>query len=158
MAQEKQSRLEEWAGIVRAQIPVVRERFDTWVAGVAEDPSLLWQTATVRYTVYVFGAVILFWAVSGVAHMVTPPLPANARPEATTADFHVICANPECGHHFVIHRDFAFDQFPVACPKCKRATGMQARRCNSPTCRGRWVPPESRDGHSYCPVCGAEFE
>jgi hypothetical protein len=158
MAQERPSRLAEWMEIARAQVPVLRDRFDSWIAAVREDPALLWQTVAVRYTTYVVGALVLIWMLTGLVSLVTPPPPEGAKPEATTADFHVLCTNPDCGHHFVVHRAFGFRKFPVTCPACQHQTGAQAFRCNSPTCRGRWVVPEVRDGRRYCPVCNAPFD
>jgi hypothetical protein len=158
MAQERPSRLAEWMEIARTQAPLLRDRFDSWVAAVREDPALLWQTVAVRYATYVIGALVLVWAVTGLAGLITPPAPAGAKPEATTADFHVLCTNPDCGHHFVIHQAFDFHRFPVTCPACQRETGARALRCNSPTCRGRWVVPQMRNGEPCCPFCGTSFD
>jgi len=155
MAQEDPNRLTEWVGLVRAQVPVVRQRFEEWLTAVREEPALIWETAAVRYTAYSLGAVLLVLAASWTARGLAPPPPANAKPGATTADFHVICTSPKCGHHFVIHRELGFHRFPVECPACRGKTGMQGRRCYSPTCQGRWVAPQNRDDVLYCPICGS---
>ena len=156
MAQEEPNRFVEWFHLLRGQVPVVRQRLKDWVEAVREEPALIWQTTTVRYAVYGLGAVVLLWGASQVAGTIAPP--ATARPQAKTADFHVVCTNQDCRHHFVIHREFGYREFPVDCPKCQKRTGAQARPCNSATCRGRWVPLERQDGKLYCPVCGAQFE
>ncbi|MGB2984289.1 MAG: hypothetical protein WBE26_00260 [Phycisphaerae bacterium] len=156
MAQERPNRLTEWLLLTRKQVPVVRQHFENWLAAVREEPALVWQTPAVRYATYGAGGLMLVWIATWVAGGLAPPLPEDARP-ATRADFHVVCTNPECGYHFVIHRKLGFHGFPVKCPRCQQKTGTQARRCNSPTCRGRWVAPEKIEGELHCPVCGGRF-
>lgn len=156
MAQEHPKRLVEWFHLLRGQVPVVRQRYGDWLAAVREEPALIWQTTAVRYAAYGLGAAVLLWGATRVAGTLAPP--ATARPQAKTADFHVVCTGLDCRHHFVIHRKFGYRKFPVDCPKCQNKTGAQARRCNSATCRGRWVPLERQDGKLYCPVCGAGSE
>ena len=156
MAQEEPNRFVEWFHLLRGQIPVIRQHLKDWVEAVREEPVLIWQTVAVRYAAYGLGAVVLLWGAYQVAGTFAPP--ATATPQAKTADFHVVCTNPDCRHHFVIHREFGYRKFPVECPKCHKRTGAQARRCNSATCRGRWVPLERKDDKLYCPVCGAQFE
>jgi len=156
MAQEERNRLVEWYEILRKQVPVVRETVVDWIAAVREEPRLLWATPAVRMTTYVIGGLALVWTAGWLASSLVPPPPANAKSAATTADFHVVCANPECYHHFVVHRPMGFRQFPITCPRCNQESGMRARRCNSDTCRGRWVPDRQPDGSTACPFCGAE--
>ncbi len=158
MAQEDPSRLVEWLLLVRKQLPVARRHLQDWLAAVRQEPVLIWETVAVRYAVYGLAGVVLLWGVTRVPGMLTPPPPANARPEATTADFHVVCSGAQCSHHFVIHRKFGFRKFPVECSRCKRKTGVQARRCHSPTCQGRWVAPQKVDGALCCSVCGGRFD
>ncbi len=158
MAQEDPNRLAEWLAIVRAQAPVLRDRVGEWIAAVRQEPALLWQTAAARYAVYVFGATLLLWGGQAGIGMLTLPLPPEASKAATTADFHVVCSNASCGHHFVIHREFGFRRFPIECPRCTRATGVRARPCNSTECRGRWVPPTGDEGATICPHCGGAFD
>ncbi len=158
MAQEHPNRLAEWLTLLRKNIPVVREHFLDWVEAVREEPRLAWETPALRYGVYGLSGIILLWVAAGVVRLAVPPLPASAKPQATTADFHVVCANPDCSHHFVIHREFGFDDFPVLCPECKRESGVAARRCNSATCAGRWVAPQSTAEGMVCPVCGSRLE
>jgi hypothetical protein len=158
MAQEGRNRLAEWLLLIREQVPVVRQRFEDWLSAVREEPVLLWETIAVRYAFYGVGGLLLVWAVSGVTGLLTPPPPARARPAATAADFHVVCRDTVCAKHFVIHREFGFRNFPVVCPACEQQTGARARRCNSQTCRGRWVAPEEIQGAQYCPVCGTRFD
>ncbi len=158
MAREDPNRLAEWLLVLREQVPVVRQRFENWLAAVREEPVLIWETTAVRYSAYATGGLLLVWLTIGLAGMLAPPPPANAKPTATTADFHVICADARCGHHFVINRKFGFRRFPVNCPTCGRKTGARARRCSSQSCRGRWVAPHQSDAALSCPVCGGPFD
>ena len=157
MAQERPNRLAEWLLLIRKQSPVVREHFAAWIEAVREEPRLAWETSAVRYAVYGFAGILLIWLATNLSGWIAPPAP-NAKPTATTADFHVVCSDPNCGYHFVIHRPFGFHKFPVECPKCKRETGVSARRCNSPACDGRWVAPVQTDQGLKCPLCGAKLE
>jgi len=134
MAQESPNRLAEWLMLVRKQMPVAREHIATWLEAVREEPRLAWATSAVRYTVYGLAGVVLIWSATALTGWLTPPPPASARPAATTADFHVVCSDSQCAHHFVINRKFGFDDFPVKCPQCQRETGVSARRCNSAPC------------------------
>ena len=158
MAQERPNPIIEWLTILRKQIPVLREHVEDWVEQVREEPALIWATPAVRYVTYGLSAMVVLWVATGIAGAITPPPPASARATATTADFHVVCADPQCGHHFVIHREFGFHRFPVQCPRCEKMTGFSARRCNSPTCLGRWVAPVEDEGGLKCPICGTRFE
>ena len=158
MAQEKPSRMVEWLLLFRTQAPVVRQHLADWWAECREEPRLIWATPAVRYATYLVGGLIAIQLVLMSVSMIAPPPPPAARPQATTADFHVVCADPDCDHHFVIHRKFGFDSFPIECPQCHGETGVQARRCNSPDCQGRWVAPVREDGGLRCPRCRALFE
>ncbi len=158
MAQERPNRLAEWIVIVRKQTPVLREHFGNWLGAVREEPRLIWETTAVRYATYVVGGAALIWLATTFSGWLAPPPPPSARPAATTADFHVVCSDAACGHHFVIHRKFGFDDFPVECPKCKRHTGVSARRCNSASCGGRWVAPVQTEQGLRCPICDGKLE
>lgn len=150
MPVQKESKIAEWIAALREGWPGVRVRFDEWKDTVRENPALIWATPAVRYPVYGIGALLAVWALTWAVGQLQPP---EAVPPAETADFHVLCTNPECGHHFVINEEFDFDDFPVVCPKCKKKTGQRAVRCASQTCRGRWVVPEKRGDEYYCPYC-----
>ncbi len=158
MAQEERNRLIEWYLLIREQAPVVRQRLEQWAQAVREEPALLWNTPAVRVATYVLGGLITLWMLTWAVNLAVPPQPASARPEATTADFHVICVNETCNHHFVVHREFGFRGFPVVCPQCQQETGLAARRCNSRACNGRWVAPLKSDSRLTCPQCGGVFE
>ena len=158
MAQEDPNRLVEWYQVLCRQIPAARQRLDEWLAAVRAEPVLIWETAAVRYSAYSLGGVVLLWVVTGFTGMLVPPPPAGAKAEATTADFHVVCSNAQCGRHFVIHRKFGFRGFPVDCSACGRGTGGKARRCNSDACRGRWVAPMKTGDASQCPRCQRRLE
>lgn len=158
MAQEDKHRLAEWLLIVRDSIPMARERLGIWFGAVREEPSLFWQTVSIRYATYALGLLALLWGVGALAGMLAPALPANAKPAAVSADFHVICAESACGHHFMIHREFGFGKFPVACPKCEKKTGRHALRCFANHCQGAWVAPVEKEGRLHCPDCDRMFE
>ncbi len=158
MAQENPNRLVEWLLLLRRQWPVAKRRFQEWLDAVREEPVLIWETPAVRFASYGLGGLILALVAVKLTGMIVPPPPVTARPAATTADYHVVCVNPDCGHHFVIHRKFGFRGFPVACPNCEKATGLQARRCYSQTCQGRWIAPIEDQGSLHCPICGNSAE
>lgn len=157
MAQEKPSRLAELVLIIRTQTPVLKQRFADWIADCREEPRLIWETTAVRYISYGVVGILLAWLVSGLIELVAPVPQAAVKPPAETADYHVLCTNPECGEHFVINRPFGFDDFPITCPKCKKETGRRAVRCVSEMCGGRWVVPTEADDRLYCPHCAQPF-
>jgi hypothetical protein len=158
MPQERPNRLVEWWLLLKRQTPLMRQYVADWFAAVREEPYLIWQTPAIRYAVYGVGGLMLVWIVTGIVSAMVPPPPAGAQPRATTADFHVLCTNPSCGEHFVINRKFGFKAFPVKCIKCGLNTGYAARKCNSSTCRGRWVVPFKEEAVHKCPHCGKAFE
>jgi hypothetical protein len=130
-----------------------------WSEAVRAEPSLLWQTLTIRYTVYAVGALTLILTLRCAVNAVQPPLPKGATPRATTAHFDVICSDEACQKHFIIERAFAFDDFPVPCPACGKDSGYQALRCVSQTCRGRLTQTYTRDdGLRYCVRCNGPLE
>jgi hypothetical protein len=137
-------------------MPELRRGFVEWLEQVREEPRLLWETPAVRYGAYGVCALLALWALTTFIGWVQPPN-TTVRPEATTADYHIICTGADCGHHFVVNRKFGFRDFPVECPKCKRATGFAARKCNSRDCNGAWVIPVPQDDISKCPRCGTKF-
>jgi hypothetical protein len=118
---------------------------------------MIWNSQIVRLAAYVLGGLVLIWIIHWAVNLAVPPKPASARPEATTADFHVICTHHDCGNHFVIRREFGFDDFPVSCPRCNQKTGQRAVSCNSEACRGRWVAPAGDPKSLRCPYCSGRF-
>jgi len=157
LAQEKPNRLAEWLTLARRNAPVARQRFAEWWEAVREEPRLAWESYLVRYPAYALGGLLVVFLVSTAIGFISPPLPRSAQPSASTADFHVVCTEPACGHRFVINRGFGFDDFPVTCPKCRKLTGHAARPCYSTSCNGRWVAPVKRDDGPYCPICAARL-
>jgi len=158
MAQERPNRLAEFVMLLRKNVPLLREQLEVWASEIREHPRLLWETTAIRYTVYAGGGLLAAWLLTLFVGFLTPPPPAGAKSTATTADYHVICSDPSCAYHFVIKREFGFTGFPIECPKCKKPTGISARRCNSATCQGRWVAPVEVDGVKNCPICGAALD
>lgn len=139
--------------MLREHAPIVRKHLRDWWDACREEPRLFWQTQAVRYAVYATGGFTVLWLLTYSVGLVVPPPPASARPEATTADYHVLCVNPDCGRHFVINRTFGFSGFPVDCAKCEQRTGLRGVRCMSKTCGRRWVAPIEEDGVRMCPEC-----
>ncbi len=134
-------------------LPSARQQVGEWAQACRAEPILIWHTPAVRYTVYVLAFVILAYAVSCLVWLASPGGPEPV-PYAETADFHVICTDPSCGKHFVINREFDFDDFPVECIKCKKRSAYHAFRCFSETCQGKWVVPKSENDKLVCPYCG----
>lgn len=157
MAQEERNRIVEWLDLLRKQGPVLRQHVGEWIATVKEEPRLLWETPTLRYVVYATGGIVLLWGAVSASNMLVPPPPPSAKPQATTADYHVVCSDTRCAKHFVIHRTFGFRGFPVSCPACQKETGKQAIRCNSQSCGGRWVAPVELNAVRSCPTCGGQI-
>ena len=157
MAQEKPNPFVEWLQVVRTQAPLARARAAAWLAAARDEPALIWRTPAVRYGTYGLAAAVLLVSVQAGMGMFTTPLPSDAGAGATSADFHVVCSSDTCRHHFVVHRDFGFDDFPVECAACRKATGQLARRCHSSSCRGQWVTPKREGTTKVCPHCGSEF-
>lgn len=150
------NRLIYWFFLIKDEwLPSQRRRLGEWFTACRAEPSLIWQTPQVRYSVYGLGGLAAVLCVITLVHTITPPPPANARPRATTATFHVVCSEPECDHHFMVERKFSFKKFPLQCPKCQKQTGQSAMRCFSETCKGKYVLPKERDGKRYCSECSA---
>jgi len=143
MAQEKPSKLVEWYLALREHAPTLQQGLADWFEAVRNEPVLLWETPAVRYAVYGIGGIVLATCVSLAVSFMTPPPPTGAQEAATSADFHVICANHNCGKHFVIRRAFGFDDFPVPCPYCGRDEGRRAVPCTADDCTRRWILPEA---------------
>ena len=158
MAQEKPNRLAEWVVLVRVQIPVWRHRTARWFDAVRDEPILVWHTPAIRYGVYAAGGALGAWMLVTAATMFLPAPPEGAKPEAVKADYHVVCTDPDCGAHFVVHREFGFRRFPVECPACRLETGARAVRCHSSTCQGRWASPIQQDDVQACSRCGRPVE
>ena len=150
MPVQKESRLGQWIVALREGWPTVRARMDEWTVAVRQEPALIWATPAVRYTVYVLGGLVAVYLLTWGVGQFQPP---EAAPLAETADFHVLCTAPGCGHHFIINEEFGFDDFPVPCSKCGKESGRRAVRCASKTCGRRWVLPQVKDDEYRCPYC-----
>ena len=151
MPVEKESKLAQWIAALREGWPAVRAGVDEWTGAVREHPALIWATPAVRYAVYGLGALLAMWLLTWGVGQFQPP---EAAPPAATADFHVLCTVSGCRHHFIINKEFGFDDFPMRCPKCGKVAGQRAVRCASKTCRRRWVVPKVKDNEYRCPYCG----
>lgn len=156
MPAEKPSKLSEWIQALREGAPGVKIHAAAWLEACRNEPALIWRTPAVRIVVFVIAAVLLVKSV-GWGFTLLAPGGAEPVPRAETADFHVVCTNPDCGKQFVINREFGFDDFPVTCPFCRKQSGASARNCNSTTCKGRWVAPVVGGGRLTCPVCGGDL-
>ncbi|MEK6797865.1 MAG: hypothetical protein AABZ12_02750 [Planctomycetota bacterium] len=157
MAQERPKRFVEWLTILRQRWPMVRQQAVEWWSQVREEPRLLGEAPVVRYAAYGLGGLIAVWTLQTIVQTITPPPPASAQARTTTADYYVVCTSPACAEHFIVHRAFGFDGFPVKCPKCGGKTGFSARPCASAECQGRWVVPQEVDGVRQCPHCGSRL-
>lgn len=155
MAQEDPSSFSEWLSIMRQNAPHARERLVQWVRQVRAEPQLLWTTPSARYATYAILIVIGLFAASRLSAAIF--VGGESGGPAKTADFHVLCNNPECGYHWVIKKEFGFDDFPVTCPKCKKESGLRAIKCNSKTCHGRWVIVGEDEKGRFCSRCGKSF-
>ena len=159
MAQERPNRMAEWVMLLRKNAPIAKDQLKDWLGEVREEPRLLWETAAVRYLTFAFAAVVASWGLVAVVRLMTPAPSAGAQDPAVTADYHLVCSDPTCGYNFVIARKFGFADFPLACPRCKKETGVAGRRCYSERCQGKWVAPAPMDDHKAqkCPHCGGVF-
>lgn len=156
MPPPQRSRLVEWVMLLKDEwLPSQRARLVAWYEAVRAEPVLIWQTPTIRYGVYGLGGLLAVWLLVWALSLLEPPAPAEVRARARTANFHVVCTNPDCGNHFMIAREFGFKKFPVECPQCHQRTGQRAMRCNSRACRGRFVAIIEIDGELRCRECGA---
>lgn len=156
MPAEKPSKLSEWINAIREGYPAARIHLAEWIQACRVEPATLWHTPAIRITVYVLAGILAVKLVGWSIDMMAPGGPEPA-PRATTADIHVVCTNSDCGKHFVINRDFGFDDFPVTCPKCRKQSGSQARKCTSKSCRARWVAPQEDGDRLVCPECGTDL-
>ena len=154
MAQEKANRLVEWYLALKEWAPTVPARFHQWREAVRAEPSLIWQTLAVRYATYGLVGFALLTVVSAVPGWFVGPPPADARPLAVTADFHVVCSKLECGYHFVTNQKKGFRKFPITCLRCKQKSAVHGRRCRSDSCSGQWVAPVEIEHSLRCTQCG----
>ena len=153
MAQETPPRWREWLHVARANWPVYRQQLADWWAEVREDPQLILGAPWLRYVGYVVGGIVLLLVGRGLLAWIGPPPSDSAERRVQHVDYHVICTNPDCGHHFVLRREKGYGRWPATCPACEQRTGEEALRCNSPACQGRWVLPIEEDGRLICPHC-----
>ncbi|MCP4249103.1 MAG: hypothetical protein GY778_18830 [bacterium] len=157
MPPPRQSRLIAWYLLLKDEwIPAQWRGLSAWGQAAREEPRLIWETPQVRYAVYGIGVLIGVGVLVWLASALGPPQ-KDVQPRAKTADFHVICLDDDCGHHFLINRKFGFDRFPVTCPRCEGQTGHRAQRCHSRACAGRYVAPIESDGEFICASCGADL-
>lgn len=153
-APERNQWLEAWEA-TRERADAAREQIRQWWEDVRQEPSLFWQTVAIRYIAYALVGLAGVATLRTVVGALQPPDAGVFQPRATTANFDVICYNPDCGKHFVIKRKFRFHKFPVTCPFCKQKTGQHALRCSSDTCRGKLVITVEEEDTIYCTECDA---
>lgn len=156
MPAKKESKLGPYLDALKAWLPSVRIRTAEWAEACRAEPALIWQTPAVRYATYVTLALLALWLLRVIIGAATP---REVIERAETADFHVVCTNPDCGHHFVINRKFRFKSFPVVCPKCSQQKGVQAVRCVGGPRDGAWVAAERNErGELVGPDCAVPVE
>jgi hypothetical protein len=156
MPPRQRNRLITWYLLLRDEwLPTQWEGLKTWCSAVRAEPILAWQTPKVRYAAFGLAVFLGIWVLLWALSLLAPAGAEEMQSRAKTANFHVVCSNPECKRHFLIKRKFGFDDFPVQCPYCKRETGKHAVRCTSATCRGRYVIPIEVDDELRCSECGA---
>lgn len=157
MAQERPNRLAELLALARQGLPTLREQARMALARLRAEPGRVWEVAAVRYAVYGLVGLIATWILAFVVGLISPPPPPGARDPARSADFRIVCGDPQCGYNYVLRREFGYEGFPAACHRCKKVTGVPGRRCFSPRCEGRWIAPVESETQSTCPVCGNVF-
>lgn len=155
MPAPERNRWTEWLEITRERKDVARLALREWWVAVKAEPELFWQTPAVRYAAYGLGALMVIFAMRTAIEMLQPVDPKLMTPRAKTANFDVICSNPQCRQHFLIERKFKFRRFPVTCRYCDQETGRQALRCTSEACRGKLVMTARVDSKHQCTACGA---
>lgn len=155
MPSSKPNRLIEWYLLFKDEwLPAQGQHWREWWSAVKEEPGLAWETPALRYGVYGSVGLALLLMLSSLAAFITPPPPADARPQATTASFHVVCSKTDCRKHFLIERKFGFHKFPVPCPQCQGKTGLRGLRCASEECGGRYVGVREDKDRLVCTQCG----
>jgi len=155
MPAPERNRWAEWVQIGKERKEAARVSFNEWVEQVKLEPTLIWQTPAVRYTTYAIGSIVAVLIVRTAIDMIQPVPASMITPRARTADFNVICSNPQCRKNFTIQRKFNFHDFPVKCPFCKQMTGQHAMRCRSETCHGKLVITKTSEGVTRCTECDA---
>ncbi len=138
MPVEKESRIARWIAALREWAPTIRPRLEEWWEIIRQNPMLIWQAPAVRYSAYGLGLIVALLVLRWGTSSLLPPQMVGGEP-ARTAQFHVLCSDPACGHHFVIERKFKFKDFPVQCPKCRQKTGYRAIQVHSGPDRGKWI-------------------
>ncbi len=157
MPVSKPSKLQELIHGVREWLPGVKPRALEWWETVREEPGQVWTSMAFRCGCLVVGGIALLFTVSTIAGWIEPSTPSAHGPAARTANFDVLCSDPNCAHRFVINRKFSFHKFPVACIKCKQPTGQRGRRCSSTTCLGKLAIPVDGELGPICNRCGQRF-
>lgn len=155
MPADKEPKLGLLLDAIREGVPSLKAKLREWFDTCRQEPALFWQTPAIRYVTYGTGGVIGVLVVLMVVNSIAPSV--EVIEQATTTDHRVICTNTECANMFVIDRPFDFDAFPVTCPKCSKQTGERAQRCNSKSCKGRWMIREVRGERFVCPHCQSDL-
>jgi len=158
MPPRDRNRIVAWYLLLKDEwLPGQRQKLGEWARACREEPVLIWETPQVRWGVICVSGLLAVLLVVWFVGWMVPDLPASAKPQAKTANFHVVCTNPACKHHFLIERKFGFDHFPVVCPRCKEKTGQLGLRCHSEKCGGKYVAAVKRGDRLICTECGADL-
>ncbi|MCH7701206.1 MAG: hypothetical protein IID37_05930 [Planctomycetes bacterium] len=157
MPVSKPSKLKELIDGVREWLPGVKPRALEWWETVRAEPGQIWASLAFRWGCLVAGGIVLLLIATTIAGWSERSTPSARGPAARTANFDVLCSDPNCAHHFVINRKFTFHKFPVECIKCQQPTGQRGRRCSSISCSGKLAIPVESELGPICDRCGQRF-
>jgi hypothetical protein len=139
---------------LRTRIADAPRAFREWREQVAEDPSLLWHTTTVRVILWLALGICLMLGVRSLVSCVGPGDASLAGFEepTETATLYVACTDTACRHAFVTEQPLDFADWPLTCEKCGQKTVYRAKICG--VCRHWYATvPGAPD---QCPLCAAD--
>lgn len=120
-----------------------------WRRDVRANPSIIFQSLTVRIGFWLLVAVGFYFAVSRAMLAMTPD-PNAGRIEATkVATIYVACAKPECARSRLANPPVNFKDWPMKCENCGGQTVYRATQCVK--CRN-WIA-QTPGGKVDCPHC-----
>jgi len=125
--------------------------FSQWKADVREDPSLLWRTPAIRWSLIVLLAIGAVVTSIYVTQSLTPAAGEGWEAATRTATIYVACTDPACRRSHAAQVPMSFRDWPMKCDFCGGERVYRATLC--PRCRGWFAtaPGESTE----CPLCAA---